>query len=95
VNRFGPGVTSAVRLPTRIRSKRIGVPAGEGLTHLRGAAFRWVRVCRVHLRSVARRHVEIVAAGICDVVVFHCSAEDILPHQGELSIPLRDEPKLT
>lgn len=54
-----------------------------------------MRVCKVHLRSVARRHVEIVAAGICDVVAFHCSAEDMLPYQGELSIPLRDEPKLT
>jgi peroxiredoxin len=83
-NRFGSGDTIAPRELTTIRSERIRVPAREGLTHLQFRRFAGCPICNLHLRPVARRHDEIVAAGICEVVVFHSSVEDMLPHQGEL-----------
>ena len=83
-NRFGPGDTITARVLTTIRLERIRVPAGEGLTHLQFRRFAGCPICNVHLRSVARRHDEIDAAGICEVVVFHSPVEDMLPHQGEL-----------
>jgi peroxiredoxin len=33
---------------------------------------------------MARRHDQIVGAGICEIVVFHSTAADMLPHQGQL-----------
>lgn len=83
-NRFGPGDTITARVLTTIRSQRIRVPADERLTHLQFRRFAGCPICNIHLRSVARRHDEIAAAGICEVVVFHSPVEDMLPHQGEL-----------
>jgi peroxiredoxin len=83
-NRFGPGDIIAPRELTTIRSERIRVPARDGLTHLQFRRYAGCPICNLHLRSVARRHDEIVAAGIREVVVFHSSVEDMLPHQGEL-----------
>jgi peroxiredoxin len=83
-NRFGPGDTVASRELTTIRSEPIRIPVRDGLTHLQFRRFAGCPICNLHLRSVARRHDEIVAAGIHEVVVFHSSAEDMLPHQGEL-----------
>jgi hypothetical protein len=84
VSRFGPGDTIAPRELTTIRSEQIRVPAREGLTHLQFRRFAGCPICNLHLRSVVGRHDEIVAAGISEVVVFHSSVEDMLPHQGEL-----------
>ena len=83
-NRFGPGDTITARVLTTIRSEPIRLPAAEGLTHLQFRRFAGCPICNIHLRSVARRHDEIEAAGICEVVVFHSPVEDMLPHQGEL-----------
>lgn len=83
-NHFGPGDTVAPRELTTIRSEPIRLPVRDGLTHLQFRRFAGCPICNLHLRSVARRHDEIVAAGICEVVVFHSSAKDMLPHQGEL-----------
>ena len=38
----------------------------------------------MHLHSMARRHDEIAAAGIQEIVVFHSAAKGMLPYQGQL-----------
>jgi hypothetical protein len=91
-NRFGPGDTNTARVLTTIRSERIRVPVGEGLTHLQFRRFAGCPICNVHLRSVARRHDEVEAAGICEVVVFHSPVEAMLPHQGELPFAAITDP---
>ena len=83
-NRFRPGDTITARELTTIQSELIRVPARDGLTHLQFRRFAGCPICNLHLRSVARRHDEILAAGISEVVVFHSPVEDMLPHQGEL-----------
>jgi peroxiredoxin len=80
------------RLLTTIRSARILVPAPDVLTHLQFRRYAGCPICNVHLRSVARRHDEIVAAGIREIAVFHSSAEDMLPHQGELPFAVVADP---
>lgn len=82
--RISPSDVLAPRELTTIRSERIQVPAPDVLTHLQFRRFASCPICNVHLRSVASRHDEIVAAGIREIVVFHSSAEAMLPHQGEL-----------
>ncbi|MBP2367412.1 peroxiredoxin-like family protein [Pseudonocardia parietis] len=55
----------------------ITVPAAGGLTHLQFRRFAGCPVCHLNLRSVIRRGDEIEAAGVCEVVVFHSSADEL------------------
>lgn len=79
-----PGDTVAPRELTTIRTERIQVPAPDALTHLQLRRYAGCPICNVHLRSVARRHDEIQAAGIREIVVFHSTVGDMLPYQGQL-----------
>lgn len=67
-----------------ITDSPVTVPAPDALTHLQFRRYAGCPICNLHLRSVAKRHDEIVAAGIREVVVFHSRAQDMLPHQGLL-----------
>ena len=90
--RFAASDVIDVRELTTIRSERILLPARDGLTHLQFRRYAGCPICNVHLRSVARRHGEILAAGIQEIAVFHSSAEDMLPHQGELPFAVVADP---
>ena len=83
-NLLRPGDVVLARELTTIRSERIRLPRPDMLTHLQFRRFAACPVCNVHLRSVTRRHHEIVSAGIGEVVVFHSPAETMFPYQGEL-----------
>jgi peroxiredoxin len=83
-HRLAPGDAITPLELTTIRSERILVPAPDVLTHLQFRRYAGCPICNLHLRSVARRHDEIVAAGVREIAVFHSSVEDMLPHQGEL-----------
>jgi len=83
-HRLTPGQTVTARQVTTIRSDRVRIPAPDALTHVQFRRFAACPVCNVHLRSFARRHAEIVAAGIHELVVFHSSIEAMLPYQGTL-----------
>jgi peroxiredoxin len=87
-----PGDIIRSRQLITIRSERIDVPAADGLTHLQFRRFAGCPICNLHLQSMARRHDEIVAAGICEVAVFHSSIEDMLPHQGQLPFAVIADP---
>jgi AhpC/TSA antioxidant enzyme len=70
----------------------IWLPDGEQVTHLQFRRFAGCPVCNLHLRSIVRRHQEIVAAGIREVVVFHSPAGELLPHVAELPFPVVADP---
>jgi peroxiredoxin len=89
---LAPGDVVAPRDLTTIRSEPIRLPVLVGLTHLQFRRFAGCPICNVHLRSVARRHDEIVAAGITEVAVFHSAAKDMLPHQGDLPFAVVADP---
>lgn len=50
-------------------------------------------MCNLHLRSFARRHKEIAAAGIRELVVFHSSTEALEPHARDLPFALIPDPE--
>ncbi|GII34403.1 peroxiredoxin-like family protein [Planotetraspora mira] len=83
-SRFAPGDMVAPRELTSIRSERVLLPDPGSLVHLQFRRYAGCPICNVHLRTVARRHDEIAAAGIREIAVFHSPTEDMLPHQGEL-----------
>jgi peroxiredoxin len=89
---YAPGDVITPRELTTILSEQISLPAPDALTHLQFRRYAGCPICNLHLRSVARRHDEIVAAGIREIAVFHSSAEDMLPFQGELPFAVVADP---
>jgi peroxiredoxin len=67
-----------------LAAARILLPAPGILTHLQFRRYAGCPICNLHLHSMARRHDEIAAAGIQEIVVFHSAVEDMLPYQGQL-----------
>lgn len=49
-------------------------------------------MCHLHLRSVVRRHGEIEAAGVREVVVFHSPAEELRVHTDGLPFAVVADP---
>jgi peroxiredoxin len=92
VGRIAVGDAITTRELTTIRSERILLPAPGIVTHLQFRRFAGCPVCNLHLRSIARRHNEIVAAGIREIAVFHSRAEDMLPFQDQLPFAVIADP---
>lgn len=67
-----------------IHGNLVQVPDLDDLVHLQFRRFAGCPICNLHLRSIAGRHDEIVAAGIREVAVFHSSAEAMREYQTEL-----------
>jgi hypothetical protein len=65
-----------------IHDKPVRIPDPERLVHLQFRRFAGCPICNLHMRSISRRHDEIVAAGVREVVVFHSSADAMREFQG-------------
>jgi hypothetical protein len=63
-DRMAVGDVVPTRELTTIRTSRITVPTPDALTHLQLRRYAGCPICNLHLRSVAKQHDEIVAAGI-------------------------------
>jgi hypothetical protein len=64
----------------------------DGLVHLQFRRFAGCPVCNLHLRSIVRRHDEIVAAGVREVVVFHSPAQELREHAADLPFAVIADP---
>nr|WP_106434086.1 peroxiredoxin-like family protein [Streptomyces sp. e14] len=90
--RLEPGSTVETRSLTSVLGERVAVPDPERLVHLQFRRFAGCPVCNLHLRSVVRRHGEIEAAGVREVVVFHSPAEELAPHTADLPFAVVADP---
>ncbi|WP_078901840.1 peroxiredoxin-like family protein [Actinacidiphila yeochonensis] len=72
---------------------RVAVPDAGRLVHLQFRRFAGCPVCNLHLRSVVRRHDEITAAGVREVVVFHSPAGELLEHVAGLPFAVVADPE--
>jgi AhpC/TSA family len=90
--RVAAGDVITTRELTTIKSDHIPLPAPDVVTHLQFRRYAGCPVCNLHLRSMARRHDDIVAAGIREIAVFHSRAEDMLPFQGQLPFAVIADP---
>ncbi|NUU22888.1 MAG: AhpC/TSA family protein [Streptomycetaceae bacterium] len=70
----------------------VAVPDPERLIHLQFRRFAGCPVCNLHLQSIVRRHDEITAAGVTEVVVFHSSAEELRKHVEHLPFAVVADP---
>jgi len=76
-----------------ITGERIRVPDPQHLVHLQFRRFAGCPICNLHLRSMVRRHDEITAAGIREVVFFHSPADELLPHTADLPFATIADPE--
>jgi hypothetical protein len=72
------------RVLVSIHGEPVSVPDRDALVHLQFRRYAGCPVCNLHLRSITRRHDEILVAGIREVVVFHSRVETMLDLQGLL-----------
>src|SRR5438046_10762530 len=76
-----------------IHGEAIRIPDSERLTHLQFRRYAGCPACNVHLRSIARRHAEILAAGMQEIVVFHSRRETMLEFHGGHPLAAIGEPR--
>jgi peroxiredoxin len=76
-----------------IRGEQVRIPDPKRLVHIQFRRYAGCPVCNVHLRSVVRRHGDILAAGIAEVVVFHSTAETMQEFQGQLPFAAIADPE--
>jgi hypothetical protein len=87
-------VITARELET-VAGPAIRVPDPDLIVHLQFRRFAGCPICNTHLRSVARRHDEITAAGIREVVAFASTAEQLRSMLREVPFAVIADPRRT
>ncbi len=77
---------------TSVTGTRIDLPDPDRLIHLQFRRFAGCPVCNLHLRSIVRRHAEIEAAGVREVVLFHSPADELREHVADLPFAVVADP---
>ncbi|APU40845.1 MULTISPECIES: peroxiredoxin-like family protein [unclassified Streptomyces] len=91
--RLDTGSTVPPRTLTAVRDGApVALPDSERLVHLQFRRFAGCPVCHLHLRSVVRRHAEIEAVGVREVVVFHSGADELREHAADLPFAVVADP---
>ena len=85
-------VVDSRRLPVVV-GEPVALPDPGLLVHLQFRRFAGCPVCNLHLRTIVRRHAEIAAAGVREVVVFHSSAAELREHVTDLPFPVVPDPQ--
>ena len=78
--RIAAGAILPRRRLVAVAGESVCVPDQSRIVHLKFRRFAGCPVCSLHLRSITRRHEEIEAAGIREVVVFHAPEDELRVH---------------
>ena len=78
-----------------ITGATVTVPDPEQLVHLQFRRFAGCPICNVHLQSVIKRHDEITAHGIREVVMFQSTPEELDTYVDDLPFDLVADPDRT
>jgi peroxiredoxin len=76
-----------------IHGKYVIVPNPNGrITHLQFRRFAGCSICNLHLQTFVRRHEELLANGVVEVVVFHSTEDELMPFQGYFPFDVIGDP---
>jgi len=78
-------------LPT-LRNGSVQVPDARRLVHLQMRRYAGCPTCSLHLRSFSRRRDDLERANVCEVIVFHSSAEELHKVHTELPFDVVPDP---
>ena len=81
-----------MQLLQTIHGEAVAIPDDDRLVHLQFRRFAGCPVCNLHLRSFVRRHDELVAAGVREVVVFHSPDDELRTYAGDLPFAVVADP---
>lgn len=71
------------------------VPNGEArLVHVQFRRFAGCPVCNFHLMTLARRHSELIASGVHELVFFHSTPEEMQKYQSQLPFDCVADPSM-
>lgn len=76
--RLERGALITPRVLRSIEGASLAIPdAGVALVHLQFRRYAGCPICSLHLRQFARRHTELVQAGVREVAIFHSSEAEL------------------
>ncbi|OBG31705.1 peroxiredoxin-like family protein [Mycobacterium sp. E3198] len=75
-----------------VSGEAVPIPDPDRLVHLQLRRFAGCPICNLHLQSIVRRHNEIAAAGVREVVVFHSTDEELRRYAGDLPFAVVGDP---
>lgn len=77
-----------------IHGVELQIPGGNrGLFHVQFRRFAGCPICNLHLQSFRQRYAEIESAGVKEIAIFHSSADELLPFQGQFPFAVVGDPK--
>lgn len=79
------------RLET-ISASRVDVPATQQVTHIQFRRFASCPICNLHIETFIDRHLDLVATGIQEVVIFHSTQEEMLKHGSNVPFAMIADP---
>jgi uncharacterized membrane protein YphA (DoxX/SURF4 family)/peroxiredoxin len=91
--KLGIGDRVEARILEDISGERVRVPDEARLVHLQFRRFAGCPMCNLHLRAVAIRHDEIVAAGIREIVVLPSTVQSMREYQADLPFAAIADPQ--
>jgi len=59
----------------------VDVPSTQQITHIQFRRFASCPICNLHIRSFVSRHLELVAVGVQEIVVFHSTTDELRKHE--------------
>jgi peroxiredoxin len=83
MDRSAPTTVADLELVS-VTGEKVRIPDRDSLVHLQFRRFAGCPICNLHLQSIVRRHDEITAAGVREVVFFHSPADELRPHTADL-----------
>jgi peroxiredoxin len=75
-----------------VAGQPVTVPDPDHVVHVQFRRFAGCPICNLHLRSFVRRHDDLVAAGVREVVVFHSPAAELRAHVHHLPFAVVADP---
>lgn len=78
-----------------IKGATVTIPDPKELVHLQFRRFAGCPICNVHLQSAIKRHDEIAATGIREVVMFHSTPEELATYVDDMPMDLVADPDRT
>ena len=92
VRLISPSSIVRSRVLEDVSGRVVRLPQEGALVHLQFRRFAGCPVCNLHLRSFARRHRELEAASVREIVLFHSPPDELRPHTADFPFAIVADP---
>ncbi len=75
-----------------ISTTQVDIPAAQQVTHIQFRRFASCPICNLHIRTFIERHLDLVATGIQEIVVFHSTQDEMLKYGSDVPFAMIADP---